>query len=386
MPGTVAVAGALARKPGRGGHAWVLLQYLLGFRRLGWDVLFVDRLDEESSLDAAGRPCPPERSTGARWFTDVMRSFGLLDGAALQDGDGRTVVGLPRSALASRLGEAAAVVNVMGYLRDPELLGAPGCRVFLDIDPGFPQMWNALGLANPFAGHDEFVTVGRNMGGPGCGVPDLGLNWIAIPPPVVLERWPVRERPPVDRVTSVATWRGAYGPVEYRGVRYGQRVHEFRPFGSIPRRSRLRFELALDADPADGADVDALRRGGWTVVDPLRVAGTPEDYREYLAGSSAELMVAKQMYVRSGGGWFSDRSASFLASGRPVVAQDTGLAPWYPTDKGLLAFSTPEEALDALGAVFADYESHALAARRLAEETFDSDLVLGGLLSSLGLA
>ena len=372
--GTIAVSGALARKAGRGGHTWVLLQYLLGFRRLGWDVLFVDRLDPEANVEAAGP-----------YFIEVMERFGLLESAALLDHAGRTIAGLPRPEVDRRMASSAALINVSGYLEDPDLLGSVSQRVFLDIDPGFPQMWKELGLADPFAGHGRFVTVGRNVGREGCAVPDCGLDWITIPPPVVLEHWPVRDRPPVDRVTSVATWRGAWGPVEYRGTTFGLRVHEFRRFADVPRAKDARFELALDADPADHGDVEALRRGGWSVVDPVGVAGDPDAYRRYIAGSSAELMVAKQMYVRTGGGWFSDRSACYLASGRPVVAQDTGLDPWYPTDKGVVAFSTPEEAVRAVREVFADHEGHARAARLLAEEVFDSDLVLSGLLAALGL-
>ena len=165
-----------------------------------------------------------------------------------------------------RLASSDLLLNVMGYLDDEELLAAPPLRVFLDIDPGFGQMWRQLGLADLLAGHDRFVSVGLNVGSAGCAVPDCGLDWIPTLPPVALDHWPVV--PDGTRFTSVATWRGPYGPVEHEGRTYGLRVHEFRRFLSLPGLTPGEFEIALAIDPADAADAERLATGGLDAARP----------------------------------------------------------------------------------------------------------------------
>jgi len=273
---------------------------------------------------------------------------------------------------------------VMGYLDDEDLLAACPRRVFLDIDPGFGQMWRALGLHDAFAGHDDHVTLGERIGSPDCSVPDCGLRWIPTRPPVVLDLWPYR-RPGGSRFTSVATWRGANAPVEYEGRTYGLRVHEFRRFAALPRLTGQPFELALSIDPGETRDLDLLAKNGWALVDPRTVAADPWGYRSYIASSKAELMVAKNMYVETRSGWFSDRSACYLASGRPVLAQDTGFAGLYPLGNGLLTFRTLEDAVAGVEEIGAAYRRHARAARELAEEELASDRVLGRLLDALAV-
>lgn len=392
--GTIIVAGSLAQRPGHGGHAWVFLQYLLGFRRLGWDVLFLDELPPEACVDEAGQPCPFGRSWNLRYFLDVMAAFGLDASFSLACGD--ETAGLPRPQVLERVRRSAFLLNVMGFLADPEVRAAAPRRVFLDIDPGFGQMWRALGLADVFAGHDDFVTIGRNVGRPGCDVPTCGLAWVTTPQPIVLEHWPVD--PPAGRgrqggdgngggaFTSVVSWRGPFGPIDYNGRTYGLRVHEFRKFVALPRVTGRRFELAIDIDAsADARDVALLDENGWVRVDPRAVAGTPDAYRRHVAASRAELMVAKNLYVDTRGGWFSDRSICYLATGRPVLAQDTGLSGHYPTGQGLLTFATLDEAAAGVAAIDADYLRHCRFARQVAEACFDSDEVLGRLLVNLGV-
>jgi len=203
----------------------------------------------------------------------------------------------------------------------------------------------------------------------------------------VLEQWPAQ---PVagtagSSFTSVASWRGPFAPIEYEGTTYGLRVHEFRRFADLPRRTSERLEVALDIHEADAADLELLRTHGWNVADPAAAAGDPWAYRDYVQRSKGELMIAKHMYVASRSGWLSDRSICYLASGRPVVAQDTGLGERYPVGEGLLVFSDPDEAVAALERVSADYARHSRAARALAEERFDSRLVIERLLSKLGI-
>jgi hypothetical protein len=380
--GRITIAGSIAQKPHQAGHSWQFLQYLLGFRRLGYDVLFVDRLEDALCRDADGRPCPPEASVNLRYVDALMCEFGLEgDWSVVLDG-GRHA-GLPRERVLEHVRDSDLLLNVMGFLADEELLGAARRRVFLDTDPGFGQMWRDLGLADIFAGHDAHVTIGERIGREGCTIPTCGLDWITTPQPVVLESWPVAPSPARDAFTTIGRWRGAYGPIDHGGRRYGLRVHEFRRFAGLPRACGGSFELALDIDPGETADLKLLADGGWSLVDPARAGATPRSYRAYIAGSAAEFMVAKGMYVDSASGWFSDRSICYLASGRPVLAQDTGLADLYPLGEGLLAFATLDEAVAGVDAIRSDPVRHARAARAIAAAHFDSDRVLGRLLERL---
>lgn len=373
MRGRIAIAGAVAQKPGAAGHAWQFLQYLLGFRRLGYEVLLLDRLAGSESSQRAG----------ATWLAGVMREAGLREAWSLDLGGG-SHAGVPRRDALRFLASADFVLNVMGFLTDPELLAAARRRVFLDTDPGFPQMWRELGLADVFAGHDVHVTIGERIGEPDCAVPDAGIRWLTTPQPVVLDEWPRWPSGDGSRFTSVASWRGAYGPIDYAGHTYGLRVHQFRRFADVPRRAGGEFELALDIHLADAADAERLRGGGWKLVKPAAVASTVGGYRRYLQGSDAELMVAKGMYVDSRSGWISERSLCYLASGRPVLAQDTGFTDLYRVGEGLLAFSTVEQALAGIEAIRADPVRHGAAARAIAEEHFGSDRVLGRLIELVG--
>ncbi len=379
----IVIAGAVSQKPNVGGLTWVFLQYVLGFRRLGFDVLFLDEVEPSVLVDAAGRPAGLEQSVNLTYFRDVMSRFDLSDSFALIADGGKTFIGRSRREVLDHVKDSVYLVNVMGYLRDDEILASASRRVFLDIDPGLGQLWYELGLADSFAGHDDFVTIGENIGKPDCPIPLCGLNWITPPQPIVLELWP--PKPDDDgRFTTIATWRGSYGPIEYKGRTYGLRVHEFRKFVRLPRLVDAEFELALDIHPDEVNDLRLLAENGWSLVDPVAVAGDPFTYQAYVQRSLAEFMVAKSLYVEGNTGWFSDRSLCYLATGKPVLAQDTGFSSIYPTGEGLLAFSTTEEAAAGAEAILRDHPRHAIAARSLAEDYFDSDKVLTRLLEKLG--
>jgi hypothetical protein len=385
MKETIVIAGSMAQKPGHGGHTWVFLQYLLGFKRLGWNVIFLDRLEPEMCVDHAGRPCPLAESFNLQYFLDVMHGYGLEDSfALLYETD--TAIGLSRQSVLEHVRNSTFLLNVMGYLDDPEILEQAGHRVFLDIDPGFGQIWCDLGLADPFQGHDDFVTIGLNLGRPECPIPTCGLNWIKTPQPVVLDLWRPAPNGADGPITSIVSWRGPFAPLTYRDRTYGLRVHEFRKFVPLPTTSRHPLELALDIHPCEKKDLALLHDHGWRLTDPRDAAGDPIRYQAYIQASRAELMVAKNIYVESAGGWFSDRSICYLASGKPVLAQDTGLRDHFPTNQGLLSFRTLDECRNGLEELDRNYPDHASAARRIAEEYFDSDLVLTRLCRQLGAA
>jgi hypothetical protein len=388
-PGTVVVAGSLAQRWGKGGHAWVFLQYLLGFRRLGWDVLFIDALEPGMCTDEHGRPCALEDSVNLRYLREVMDGFGLGEDFALLYDGGAQVLGRSRRELQTLVSESACLVNVMGFLQDEDLLAAAPLRVFLDIDPGFGQMWKDLALADVFSGHDRHVTIGENLGSPGCLIPDCGIDWITTPQPVVRPAWELEEGSSPDPdapFSSVVSWRGPFGPIEHRGRVFGLRVHEFRRFFPLPHRTGARFELALEIDSADAEDRARLLEHGWNLVDPALAAEDPWSYRDFIHRSAAEFMVAKNLYVDTRSGWISDRSLCYLASGRPVLAQDTGIGHRYPAGEGLLLFSDLDEAGDGVERIRGEYRLHSRRARELAAEFFDSDRVLGRLLGRLGVA
>ena len=385
MKKSIVVAGSLAQKPGKGGHTWVLLQYLLGFRRLGWDVLFLDQLEPEMCTDEDGQHCPVEQSFNLRYFLEVMQSFDFHGAFALICNRGEKFIGLSRQRVLERTRNSAFLLNVMGFLTDEEIVNCAPERVFLDIDPGFGQMWQELGLRRMFDGYDHHVTIGENIGQPGCTIPSCGLEWIPMRQPVVLDFWPPCTEVSSKWFTSVATWRGAFGPLEYQGKTYGLRVHEFRRFAQLPRISGQPFQLALDIHAEEVKDLALLADNGWCLVDPKVVAGNPRVYQSYIQGSKAEFMVAKNMYVEVASGWFSDRSICYLATGKPVLAQDTGLRDLYPTGKGLLIFNQLDEALSGVEELLRDLPGHARAARAIAEEYFDSDKVLSRLLDRIGV-
>jgi hypothetical protein len=373
MAESIVIGAALAHRVDYGGHAWALLQYVLGFRELGFDVTVVDRLEEGMLGEAREQDA-----------LDYLRRLLEDDGIAysvLGDG-GESVGGLSRAEVLERTRDARFLLNVMGFVDDPEVLAAAERRVFLDIDPGFGQVWRELGLADVFAEHDHFVTVGRNVGREGCGVPTCGLRWATIPHPVVLSRNPVAAGG--DGFTSVGSWRGPYDPIEYEGQRLGLRAHEFRKLVELPTRVDAAFRVALEIGPGDEADRALLEENGWAVVDPRVAASDPSAYLRFVHGSLAEFTVAKGIYVELNTGWLGDRTACYLASGKPALVQDTGLAAHYALGDGLVVYSTLDEAVEGAERILAGYSGHARAARRLAELELDSGIVLTRLLEELG--
>jgi hypothetical protein len=188
------------------------------------------------------------------------------------------------------------------------------------------------------------------------------------------------------RFTTVGSWRGAYGPVEHAGHTFGVKAHQFRRFLPLPQRAPGTYELALEIHPADDKDRAALDEHGWRLVDVGRAAGDPAAFRRYVQQSGAEFSVAQSMYVDTRSGWFSDRTVRYLASGRPALVQDTGFSRIYPTEEGLVAFTSLDDAVAGAAGILGDYDRHCGAARALAEEWFAADRVLGRLCEEVGVA
>jgi hypothetical protein len=378
---TILVSGMIAADPYQGGATWAVLQYLLGFRRLGHRVLLIEPV-HASSLQPSGAPL--SESINARYFRQVMKSFGLEEVSALLDVETGQTMGAPYDRLREWTRHTDLHLNISGMLTDPALVEPIPLRVYLDLDPAFVQLWHATqGIDMRFAGHHRFVTVGLNIGTSRCDVPTCGLDWIPTLQPIVLDCWPVADRIVHDAFTTVGNWRG-YGSIDHDGVFYGQKAHSVRRFIDLPQRARESFVLAMNIHPGDERDREALIQNGWRLVDPVTVAGRPERYRRFIQGSRGEIGFAKSGYIVSNCGWFSDRSIAYLASGKPVIAQETGFSEHLSAGTGLLAFQTSEDLLNALEQVRGDYKRHSRAARALAESHFNSDTVLTGLLEKIG--
>lgn len=377
----VVVSGALANKPYQGGEAWVRLSWVHGLKKLGLDVYFVEQIARQSCSDEAGRPCAFEDSINARYFKYVTNRFGLVDSAALIERDGDKIYGATRAELMETAGSADLLVNISGHLTWRPLLERLRRKAYIDIDPGFTQFWHAdPGTSFEVAEHDYYFTIGENVGRPECSIPAADIPWRPIRQPVVLDDWPVARDNIGARFTTVANWRGPFGPVEFDRKRFGLKVHEFRKFIELPRRSSAKFELALNIHPDEQKDLAMLRQNGWQLVDPIRAADTPDKFRRYVQQSLAEFSVAQGIYVDTNSGWFSDRTVRYLASGKPVLVQDTGFSENLPVGEGLLAFRTFDEAIAGAESILANYQRHSEVARGIAWEYFNSDRVLASLL------
>jgi hypothetical protein len=380
----VLVAGALANKPRHGAEAWVRIQWAVGLRRLGFDVHLAEQLAAVNCVDEAGNICDFEKSTGARFFRDVAKQFNL--DATLVCDDGRTI-GRSYAELLELAESSMLLVNISGHLCDTELLRRMPCKAYVDLDPGYTQFWHAQGNDGArLAGNDLFFTVGENIGHPQCPIPTCGLKWRPTRQPVVLDFWVVDPIEYAGRFTTVASWRGPYGPIAIDGKLLGGKVHEFRRFREVARLCGAPLEIALNIDPADDADRRSLLHAGWRLTDSGSAAGTPQAFRNYVAGSNGEFSVAQGMYVGTECGWFSDRSAYYLAAGRPVVVQDTGFSLVIHAGEGLVAFRTLEEAVAGIDRVAQDYANQCRVARELAQEFFDARKVLGRFIDQTGVA
>jgi hypothetical protein len=372
---TVIVVSDLAEPAsiGRGGLSMYLLQWLHGLELLGHEVLFLEFLKKD----------PGESSAAVvRYFDDtVAKWWHPKQSALLLASSGRSLSGLAAEEVARTARRAAAVFTIAApYRRAPyPLVDHVRPRILIEQDPGYTHLWAAGGDPSEIFGeHDLYSTVGGNIGRPGCALPTLGIRWHTTWNPVVLDWWSPGRPVTRDRFTTVADWRG-YGYLEFEGRVLGPKAEEFRKFSTLPRLVGESVEIALNIDPED-PDREWLRGQGWQIEGPQAVA-SPDDYRRYVEHSRGEFSCAKGGYVGTRCGWFSDRSACYLAAGRPVVLQSTGFEDHLPTGEGLFAVATVEEAAEAVRAIRSDYERHAAAARRIAEEYFDSGLILAQLLA-----
>jgi hypothetical protein len=382
----IVVTGLIAQYP-IGGVAWDYIQYPLGLARLGHDVTYL----EDSGcwpydLETDGTTTDPTASV--RYLAQLMERFGLANrwSYRLVLLDGRDIhFGLSEKAVAARLAESDLFLNVSGasFIREPHL--AARRRVYIDSDPSWLQLDAALGKPDTLARLGQYhlhFTFGELIGSAECRLPPGPFRWRPTRQPIVLDLWPVAPHPPPGApFTTVMNWT-SYETVEYDGRRYGQKDVEFLKILDLPARCPdEHFTPAISGGRGARRPDRLLREHGWDFVDSRTVSTTPDQYRDFLARSKAEFSVAKEGYVVGRSGWFSCRSACYLALGRPVLLQDTGYSHVLSTGQGVLPFHDLDSAAEAVRAVSRDYAAHSRAARWLAEEAFDAGAVLRRLLT-----
>jgi hypothetical protein len=371
----IVVLGYIVRGP-LGGMAWHHLQYVLGFSRLGHVVHFVEDSDDYPSCYDPRRDVTDEDpSYGLAFAARAFTRLGLGDRWAYHDAHARRWFGPASDRAEAICRRADVVVNVSAVnpLR-PWLADVP-VRMLVDTDPVFLQLrhMNDPDARRLAESHTAFLTFGANGG-----LPDDGFDWQPTRQPVVLDAWPASTPPPAGRFTTVMQWQ-SYPVRVHAGVLYGMKAESFEPYVTLPERVGVELELALGSASAPR---QRLRAHGWHVRDPRAPTRDPWAFQRYVARSRGEFSVAKHGYVASRCGWFSERTTSYLASCRPAVVQDTGFSDWLPTGRGVLAFSTPDEAAAALEQIESRYDEHCRAAYELVAEFFDARAVLGDLLAA----
>jgi hypothetical protein len=385
----VVVGGLLATYP-LGGVSWDYLAFVKGFRLLGAEVLYLE--DTGQWLYDPGRlTFTDDVGANVRHLADVLERHAPGTRFSLRAPDG-TYHGLAEAAVNRFCHGADLLLNVSGGCWLRERYRGVRRSIYLDTDPGYSHAKLAAVDQGTATGdeqysvdliraHDLFFTFAENMGRPDCRLPAAGLTWQTTRQPIVLGDWPMSYRPEAEAYTTVMSWKTNAAPPTIDGTAFGGKDVELVRFVDLPSRTSAHLEVAV----AGAAPRQVLRRKGWRVVDAAECSSTMESYREYLAGSRGEWSVAKNAYVATHSGWFSCRSACYLALGKPVVVQDTGFRSSYPTGEGLFAFSTLDQAVGALATIESDYRRHCDAARALAEREFSAERVLGKLCRDAGL-
>ncbi|GIW45551.1 MAG: hypothetical protein KatS3mg077_2833 [Candidatus Binatia bacterium] len=388
----VVVTGLVATYP-LGGVAWDYLAYVRGFETLGWDVLYLEDTGQWF-YDPRAATFTPDPSFGIRYLRRALqlKTKRAAQQWAVRAADGQ-FHGWEERKVRAFCDRSDLFLNVSGacWLRE----SYRGARVvaYLDSDPGYThaKLWAAeQGTATEDQSfsvalvrkHTHFFTLAENMGAPDCRLPACGLDWKPTRQPICLQDWPFVFRPRARWYTTVMSWKTDLQPPRIAGVAYGEKDVEFLKFLDLPRHARVRLRLALSG----AAPREQLRAHGWEVLDGYRCSRTPRAYQRFLQHSRGEWSIAKNAYVATRSGWFATRSASYLASGKPVVLQDTGYSRSVPVGEGLLAFSDLEGALAALDRIEANYKHHCEAARAIAENFFAAERVLARLLADCGLA
>lgn len=373
----IIVSGLIAQYP-MGGVTWDYLQYVLGFARLGHDVYYIEDTGQWP-YNPVAKEVSSTPDFSVQYLAGVMSSFGLADRWAYRFPWESQWFGLSDSARRRAIDSADILVNVSCAMQSPMEYRQARRLVYVDTDPVFTQIKLARGqkdFQQVIDAHDVHFSYGERLAEAGL---TTGHHWRPLRKPIVLSEWRP-SMPHREAFTTVMNWT-SYKNVEYQGKSYGQKDLEFMQFLELPSKvAPTVLEMAAGSGKTRQMPGDLLARKGWHVVEPMNVCPDLLTYRAYIESSKAEWTVAKNGYVLGQAGWFSGRTACYLAAGRPVVVQDTGFSPVIPAGEGVLAFRTLDEAAAAIKEVESHYARHAKAAREVAEEYFDSNKVLTRLI------
>jgi hypothetical protein len=361
--------------------AWNWMHHAVGFRQLGHEVYYLEEVEPRWCVDSRGQPCRFEDSANRYLFRMTMDRFGFWDNACQIYNGGEDLCGWTRDALAALCRKADFLLNISGHIKSDLVLSNVKRLVYVDQDPVYTQLWLAeYGKDLNLKAHDVFVSVGLNIGTPHTPIPDAGVTWHHALPPIVLDYWPLQFNPRARRFTAIASWSG-FGDLCYKGEWYRSKEPEFQRFAELPRKAGQEFEVALRRHRPEDEGIRRLRENGWILTEASQIADLAR-YQEFIGASRAEIGIAKNAYVKGRSGWFSDRTAHYLACGKPALVQATGFERYLPTGQGLLTFASLEEALAGVEAINGAYESHCRAARELAAEYLDYRKVLPQLLEA----
>lgn len=378
------VMGIMARSP-FAGVAWQGLHYLEGFRRLGYDVYyFEDTGDWPYDVDL--ETVTADTSYPVNYIGRMLAWCGLSDRFSYRSGVDGQLYGMSTSEVAEVLEQAEILVNLTGstLLREDHL--QVPVRIYLETDPVLPQIEVAQGrqfTIDQLSLHTHHFTYGENLGTPACPLPLDRFTYQPTRQPVILDWWTSSSEAASDGpFTTISSWEQTGKDIEWEGETYYWSKHlEFLKVIDLPQRTQVPMALALANAGADAMTL--LASYGWQVSDAIELSKDTLPYRDFIQQSRGEFTVAKDQNIRLSSGWFSDRSACYLAAGRPVITQDTGFGQVLPTGKGLFSWSTLEDSLAALDAIQCDYAGHCQAARDIASSYFAAERVLADLIDSL---
>lgn len=385
-PRRIVVAGTLASDP-YAGMAWMHMQITEGLRRLGHDVIYFETTSAWP-YDPVRQMRVCDADYALPYLKKVVARFGLEDRWAYrQSYSDKAWFGMERQRAESFLASADLVLNVAGSTRFAEEGLKTGRLIYFGTDPVQHEIGYFNGVEEIVSlvdEHDECVTYGENIGNPDCPIPPLSNLTARTRQPVLLDQW--RCGPPSrPEFTTVCNWKQAGHDIVYKGETYYWSKHlEFMKFIDLPRRIETPIELAMGLDSLGDEDRNLLQTNGWKLADAHDFTTDPFPYKDYILASRGEFTVAKDQNVRLRSGWFSERTASYLAAGRPAITQDTGFGVALPTGEGLFAFRDFSDILTAFEAVESDYPRHSQAALDIAHEYFDAEKVLAKLLEDLG--
>lgn len=386
----VVVTGLIGSYP-LGGVAWDYLQFVKGFVSLGCHVTYLEDTGQWAYDPRLGT-FTGDATENVRYLRTVLaRVPGMETSFAFRDPRG-TLHGLSEAEISRRCREADLFLNLSGAVWFRESYRGARVSAYYDSDPLYTQAGvlafdESGGDAEQarsvgwFRAHDVYFTMAENIADPSCIVPRCGVDWKVTRQPITLDDWPFRFDAAAESFTTVMSWKTKPALPALGGKVYGGKDVEFRRFLSLPERVGARLELAL----AGPAPRDEIARKGWVLVDAAERSLTMERYRDYIGASRAEWSVAKEAYVATRSGWFSCRSACYLAMGKPVIVEDTGFSRIYPQGQGVFGFTSLDEAAAGIEAVNADYRRQCEAARVTAEGFFRAETVLEKLVRDAGL-